>query len=190
MPDFTQDANQTITWTSAELESTERLDMSRTPGGWLLQGEVQVPFDGVPGQISYSVVTNHKWQTSSADITIETASFQRVLSLLRAPSGWTLDGVPLPELHNCADIDFGWTSATNTLPIRRLDLAVGAAGAATAAWIRFPELTIEPLEQSYRRLATDRYLYESPSFKAELVTNNHGLVTRYGDNLWVATHAD
>ena len=40
-----------------------------------------------------------------------------------------------------------------------------------AAWLRFPEFTVEPLDQLYRRISLDTYYYESASFVAELTVN-------------------
>jgi uncharacterized protein len=90
-------------------------------------------------------------------------------------------------LNGCDDIDLGFSPATNLLPIRRLELAVGAKAAVRAAWIRFPELTIEVLDQVYTRLAEDRYLYESAggSFRRELIVDDIGFVIDYPD-VWTA----
>ena len=59
------------------------------------------------------------------------------------------------------DVDLGMTPSTNTSVIRRLGLAVDRSAELTAAWVRFPGLTVEPLRQRYTRVATHGYLYES-----------------------------
>jgi hypothetical protein len=70
---------------------------------------------------------------------------------------------------------------TNTLPIRRLAPAIGESIDVTAAWVRFPELTLEPLPQRYTRLSERRYRYESNggAFVAELEVDDAGLVITY-----------
>jgi len=50
--------------------------------------------------------------------------------------------------------------STNLLPIRRLGLAIGQGAEVRAAWLGFPDLTLEPLEQLYRRLDVGTYRYE------------------------------
>ena len=107
-----------------------------------------------------------------------------------ATGRWTRDGAPAPQVAGCLDVDLGFSPVTNTLPIRRLALAVGAAAPVRAAWLRFPGLELEPLEQVYRRLAPARYAYESAAgrFRAELEVDGDGLVTRYGD-YWAALGA-
>ncbi len=88
---------------------------------------------------------------------------------------------PVPAIEGLVDVDLGFTPATNTLPIRRLTRAVGEAVDVTAAWVRFPELTVEPLPQRYVRLDERRYRYASSggAFVAELEVDDLGLVVRY-----------
>jgi hypothetical protein len=85
----------------------------------------------------------------------------------------------------CIDLDLGFSPSTNLLPIRRLGLAVGQEAEVKAAWLRFPGLPLEPLEQLYRRIDVTTYRYESAggSFVTELQVNAQGLVTRY-PNFW------
>jgi len=62
---------------------------------------------------------------------------------------------------------------------------VGARLSVRAAWLRFPELTLEPLDQIYERVSESQYRYESGggSFVAMLEMNAAGLVTHY-PGLW------
>ncbi len=106
--------------------------------------------------------------------------------MYRDPRGvWRVSRQPRPDLASCEDIDLSVTPSTNTLPIRRLALEPGDHMNVTAAWVRFPELTVEPLRQRYTRLAANRYRYESldSGFTADLETDDDGLVVLY-PNLW------
>ena len=59
-----------------------------------------------------------------------------------------------------------------------------------AAWLAFPALELEPLEQVYAHLDGGRYRYESEGgFTADLETRSDGFVTRYGDLWFVETGA-
>jgi uncharacterized protein len=72
------------------------------------------------------------------------------------------------------------TPATNTVAIRRLDLQVGSGESGIAAWVKFPDLTVQPLPQRYTRLAKTSYRYESNTgFSAEITVDDLGLVTTY-----------
>jgi hypothetical protein len=93
---------------------------------------------------------------------------------------WRSSGEELPTLGQCSDIDLAVTPATNTLPIRRLNLGVGRNQEVTAAWLKFPDLTLEILPQRYTRLDPQRYRYQSGAgFSAELLVDDLGLVTVY-----------
>jgi hypothetical protein len=87
----------------------------------------------------------------------------------------------IPAVAGCLDVDLAFTPATNILPLRRLGLAVGESREMTAAWVRFPDLSIEPLAQRYTRLDERRVRYESRggAFTAELEVDELGLVVRY-----------
>jgi hypothetical protein len=77
-------------------------------------------------------------------------------------------------------VDLAITPATNTLPIRRLQLQVGHSESVTAAWVKVPELTVQPLPQRYTRLTKNSYRYESSNgFSAEIFVDDLGLVITY-----------
>jgi hypothetical protein len=98
-----------------------------------------------------------------------------------ASRAWRLNGFDCPAVAGCIDVDLNFSPATNTLPIRRLDLAPGHESAVRAAWLRFPGFALEPLAQLYRRTSDATYRYESDGgrFSADLEINASGLVTRY-----------
>ena len=73
--------------------------------------------------------------------------------------------------------------ATDALEPHRLYLAVGNESRVSAAWLRFPGFSMEPLAQVYRRTGPNTYHYESAGgkFVTELSVSEAGLVTSYGD---------
>jgi uncharacterized protein len=89
--------------------------------------------------------------------------------------------IEIPAVAGCLDVDLAFTPATNILPLRRLGLAVGESRELTAAWVRFPDLSVEPLAQRYTRLDERRMRYESRggSFTADLEVDELGLVVSY-----------
>jgi hypothetical protein len=138
------------------------------------------------------VVCDSEWRTVSARVTgwLDTTAIDIALAV-DAAREWTIDGRSCPDLRGCDDIDLSFSPATNLLPIRRLKLPVGAQASARAAWLRFPAVTVEPLDQTYERVSESRYRYESGggSFVAVLETNAAGFVTRY-PGLWHLEDAD
>jgi len=100
---------------------------------------------------------------------------------------WWLNDVACPAVTGCLDLDLAFTPATNLLPIRRLGLVSGESAAVRAAWLSLPGLSLELLEQVYRRTGEAIYAYESDGgrFTAELSVSGDGFVTRY-PGLWEA----
>jgi uncharacterized protein len=177
-----------ILWHCAPLASSEYATLREREDSYQLRGLVVLPREDVPCHVSYQVSLDHQWHpvAASAAFGMPTGTLRIALSLA-ADGQWTIDGSPAPRLLGCRDVDLGWTPATNTIPIRRLRLAVGETEQITAAWIRFPELDVFPSEQRYTRLADDRWRYQSGKYDFELRTDQRtGLVLRYGDDLWRA----
>ena len=86
------------------------------------------------------------------------------------------------SLKGCIDVDLGCSPSTNTLPIRRLRLGIGGSQTIHAAWVRFPELTVEKSAQTYSRPDEFTYRYASGTFEAELVAEGrimHHCVASY-----------
>jgi hypothetical protein len=91
----------------------------------------------------------------------------------------------------CLDIDLGFTPATNLIALRRLALDVGHEADAPAAYLAFPELKLERLEQRYHRLTLDKYDYQAPSvgYVGTLEVSEVGFVTTY-PGLWEVVNKD
>jgi len=129
----------------------------------------------------YEVYCDQLWHTRRVAVERVMGSERNSVDLAVENSGvWYSSGEELPALHECVDIDLAVTPATNTLPIRRLNLEVGKSQGVAAAWLKFPELTLEILPQRYTHRDMGRYFYESSSdFSAELLVDDLGLITSY-----------
>ena len=100
-----------------------------------------------------------------------------------------VSGLPLEHLSGCIDVDIGVTPATNTLPIKRLDLSVGESREILAAYVPLPSQIEDgfiptPAEQRYTCLEVGRlYRYEGlfRNFTAELEIDGAGIVLDYPD---------
>src|SRR5260370_6184739 len=93
---------------------------------------------------------------------------------------WCSSGKDIDEVRGFNDVELLVTPVTNPLPIRRLDLGIGKSESVTAAWIKFPELELQPVSQRYTRTAENIYHYESDTgFSAEIMVDDLGLVTAY-----------
>jgi uncharacterized protein len=159
--------------------------------GALIEGAAVFLESGRPCRLDYRIVCDSAWRTRSASVHgwLDTTAVSIEIAA-DTDRGWTLNGQRHPDLQGAFDVDLSFTPATNLLPIRRIRLAIGARAPVRAAWLRFPELKLEPLDQIYERLSESRYRYESGggSFTAVLETNAFGLVTNY-QGLWKVEEA-
>jgi hypothetical protein len=147
-----------------------------------LEGTVLLAHEEGPLRVEYEVECDASWETRAVRVAVATGGGDRELRLtVDGERRWRRDGEEIPALAGCADVDISVSPSTNTLPIRRLALPPGAGRDVTAAWVRLPALTVEPLAQRYTRLDARRWRYESGggSFTAELEVDDVGLVVRY-----------
>jgi hypothetical protein len=106
-------------------------------------------------------------------------SFARELE--RDGARWGIDGAAAPHLDGLIDIDLESSAVTNCFPVRRMAIADGATVAAPAVYLRAIDLSVERLDQTYRRKGERRYAYLAPRFGADfdLDYDAGGLVTDY-----------
>lgn len=182
-------AESLMHWRRIDVPGREKARVRQTVDGWRLTGELDVGVSGLVARIHYTIDCDHEWLTRSAQIEGEAGGPVRFALAADGRGKWTCDGMPLSDLTGALDVDLGFTPATNTLPIRRLALVVGESAPVRSAWLRFPELRLEPLEQTYTRESerTFRYhaLVDGEPFSARLDTDAFGRVTRY-EGLWEA----
>jgi hypothetical protein len=129
----------------------------------------------------YRIRCDPSWKVRELGISLvgETRRFELVSD---GAGAWRNDaGVPMPELVGAIDVDLPVTPFTNTLPIRRLGLAVGASAEITVAYVGFPDLAVTTEPQRYTRVAEHRYRFESldGSFVRDIEVDEHSLVVTY-----------
>lgn len=152
----------------------------------MVEGTAVFSHAGRPCLLDYRVVCDPAWRTVSGRV----AGWQGT-ELVDIAIGvdhsrqWMVNGRPCPQVRGCDDIDLSFSPATNLLPIRRTGLEVGARARFPVAWLRFPAMTLESLDQSYERVSASQYRFESGggSFAALLETTTSGVVTNY-PGLW------
>ena len=180
-------------WRRTDVPGHEEARVERTRDGWRLTGALEVEEDGVAASLRYTIDCDERWRTRTALIEgTASGSPLRVALTTDGVGAWSRDGESLPALAGALDVDLGFTPATNTLPIRRLALAVGETRPVRSAWLRFPELRLEALEQTYTREAERVFRYramvDGEPFVARLDTDAFGRVLLY-EGLWEAESA-
>jgi uncharacterized protein len=177
-----------VLWADRETGGLDRCVLSDGGSeGSRLTGTALVTYEAVPYEIRYTVMVDAAWRTTSVGVHVQGGPGDDArLALLAADDGtWSVGREPYEELTGCIDVDLGATPATNTIPVRRLGLAVGESADISVVAVRFPDLAIAAEEQRYERQAPDLYRYSSGPYAAELVVDRHGLVLDY-EELWHA----
>ncbi len=178
----------TIVWRRLDHPGHEFARLFREAGGWRLSGAAVLVMEGVSCSLDYAIEIDEAWRTRQASVRgwVGSARIDREISA-GLDGRWTLDGAESRGVRGCLDIDLAFSPSTNLLPIRRLDLKVGHAIPVRAAWLRFPEFDLAPLEQIYRRIDAETVRYESNGgqFVRDLQVDPAGMVVRYPD-FWEA----
>jgi hypothetical protein len=155
----------------------ERLDT-----GWLCNAAEVLASPSETIACMFTVRLNQDWETREVEIVAVSKEGESRLSLRADETqNWWRAGRPVPELRGCVDIDVAATPLTNTFPIRRFaSLSVAEHRTTPIAWVEVPTLHVTRVDQTYRRLARDRWEYSDPLHGAfELSVDNQGYVIDY-----------
>jgi uncharacterized protein len=177
---------QTGLWRWMKGSGLERFELLHDSDEWILNGTILTLAEGGASEARYEVSCDDSWNTRRARVSLRDGSENRALEITVEGGLWYENGRLVESLTGCADVDLEWSPSTNTLPIRRLGLAIGkSSGPVIAAWVRFPSLTLEPLPQEYLRISDRLYRYKShrDEFMAELKVDEEGLILEY-EGLW------
>lgn len=151
----------------------------------LIEGNITGMVNEQPLHVRYTIETNSQWEMSSVHVTVLEHA-EKELQFMRRDGRWhDKQGTIHAIFDGCVDIDISLTPFTNTLPINRLKLLVGASEEIAVLYFDLPSMDVKPARQRYTRLAEDRYRYESLSsgFTAEIVVDEGGLVMHYPE-IW------
>jgi hypothetical protein len=173
-------------WRWLQGTGLERFEFLRTADEWIFRGTILTLVHDAAAEARYEITCDHLFRTRGANISVRDGVGERTLKIAAESGRWYENGIENQTLAGAIDIDLGWSPSTNTLPIKRLGLKIGqTSGEFNAAWVRFPELTLQPLPQEYLRLGDCKYRYSSRggAFVAELLVDEHDLVLDY-EGFW------
>jgi hypothetical protein len=142
--------------------------------------------EGKPFDVGYELRLGRDWRTRSAVVTGRSPDREGRLEVEADGEGaWTVDGVAVPEVEGCLDLDLESSSLTNAFPVNRMGLEPGADSDAPAAYVKQFGLGVERLEQRYRRIDDGEgprrfdYLSVADDFRVEIVYDENGLAVEY-----------
>ena len=173
-------------WRWQQGTGLERFELVRAADDWIFRGTILTLAADTAVEARYEILCDRSFRTKSASISLLDPGGERRLKIAAQNGHWFENGRENPAVKGAIDIDLGWSPFTNTLPIKRLKLKIGeSSGEFVAAWVRFPELKLQPLPQEYLRLADRQYRYSSHggAFVANVLVDDHGLVLNY-EGFW------
>jgi hypothetical protein len=131
------DLKRVVAWKSLLINGTDYCALWHTGEGWLLKGTVVgLLEDHRPLLATYEVNCDEKWRTNKVQVERTIGGDVKSLSLIvETRRIWRSSTEELRDIHGCDDVDLALTPATNTLPIRRLNLPVGGTESVVAAWV-------------------------------------------------------
>lgn len=139
-------------------------------------------------QVMYIVSTDRELRTRQVTVGVEfDGAYNEIELSCDADGTWSDRSGERPDLHGCVDVDIATSPLTNTLPIRRLGLAVGHRADLRVVYVNVPSLQVTSQNQHYtalwRESSRGGYRYESGTFRADLTVDGYALVTDYPE-LW------
>jgi hypothetical protein len=177
---------QDMLWMGIEESRIEHLQLHEVGSHIIADGLVVGLADSQPLRLSYVLHCDQHYQVELATIRLLTRPSHTITLRHRGDGQWTDEhGSLLPQLRACIDVDIAVTPFTNTLPIRRLDLAPGTAAVIAVAYVEVPSLALRAASQRYTCLRRTRegavYRFESldSGFTADVEVDAAGLVVTY-----------
>src|SRR5213596_1926318 len=122
-----------VLWRGLSTSGTEYCALWQEEGGWSLQGTAVLSAEEAPTEVRYRVSCDASWRTHDVEVVLSNDLEQRMDLVADEDGRWTAHGRELGEVRGSVDVDLGFSPSTNTLPIRRLGLEVGASAEVHAA---------------------------------------------------------
>jgi uncharacterized protein len=179
---------EVMLWRRLDTPGHDSCRLEQRQGDWELAGCAVFQHPDGPARLDYRITCDPDWRSQRGEIRGWLGSRAVANDVVRAATGtWTLDGVVMPGLEACLDLDLGFTPATNILHLRRRRLTVGQTADIPVAWLDAGARALVLLPQRYQRRTESTYWYESPTaaYAALLEMAPNGFARRY-PGLWEA----
>src|SRR5262245_54734177 len=175
---YAMDSTVVARWEDRSGDGIEHLVLTQRSNRIVAEGVVLATAANSPFAAMYRVECDARWRVKMTQARV--IGIDSRVDLTSDGAGHWRDGggVSMPQLQGAIDADLSITPFTNTLPIRRLDLAEGQAADIRAVYVRLPGLTVTIDPQRYTCLKRGRrYRYESleTDFVRDIDIDVHGL---------------
>ncbi len=132
--------------------------------------------------VHYKLACDKLWNALRLEVSVIGSNKHLILRRNVETGQWFNDkDEELIQLQGLIDVDLSISPFTNTLPIRRLQLAKGQAADITVVYVTLPEVSIHADLQRYTRMDTLLYHFDSvdSDFHRNIEVDKDGLVTHY-----------
>jgi hypothetical protein len=176
--------DRTVCWTPVSSSGFEHLQLRAEDGSHVAKSIVLGIEGETPFRLHYKIKADQHWRTRKLWVRAVTPFSESEQTLRSDGRGnWRNDdGLDLPALRDCLDVDIAVTPFTNTLSINRLRLAPRQSVEIRVVYVAAPSLAISASTQRYSRRSEDADIFfESPAhdFTASLPIDGDGLVLDY-----------
>ena len=162
----------TARWRTWDHEHLETLTLRWENEGWTATGEVGRE------AVTYVLRLSATWQVRQFLLFRDLDEPDLWLGADGTGRWGEMNGDHRHDLAGCTDVDLAVTPFTNSIPIRRLKLDVGASADVVAATIDVDALGVVPVRQRYERLTARRFrrTYLDSGEITEFDVDEYGLV--------------
>ncbi|HJZ77334.1 MAG TPA: putative glycolipid-binding domain-containing protein [Vicinamibacterales bacterium] len=169
-------------WQDWSGDGIQHLVLNMRPDRIVAEGVVLATAEGSRFAAIYRIECDVMWQVRVTHARM--VGVDRRIDLTGDGGGHWRDGsgASMSHLDGAVDVDLSVTPFTNTLAIRRLDLAQGHTADIRAVYVRLPDLSVTIDPQRYTCLKRGRlYRYESldSDFVRDVEIDADGLVVTY-----------
>jgi uncharacterized protein len=168
-----------ILWTGREYHSIENCLVTVDRNGADIRSVIVGTYQSKIYHVEYHIKTNANWETVFTEIKSRHSNKETHITLQSDGKGnWTLDGKKASAYTGCMDVDIPLAPFTNTLPVKRLNTAIGEQQQIKVIYLDLLEEQIKPVQQKYTRLSDTVYHYENVpnDFDADIMVDEFGLV--------------
>lgn len=173
---------RTVVWQALQWTGLEYFTLTAISEGFLAEGQLVGVYEDGPYNMHYRLHIDTQWHIREVLIHANKATKAKVHLTADGRGQWyNQNGLMLPELAGCIDVDLTLSPFTNTLPIRRLRFLPKKPQRIMVVYLDLPTERIRSVEQLYTQLTTDCYQFHQPalSFSADLSIDADGLVIDY-----------
>lgn len=179
---MTRQVEATAHWRALDREGEDTCRLFRAEHGWILIGHARFRDEAGFAALDYVVRCDEGWYTLSADVTGLHEGREVNLRFSREHGRWRMNGRVQPQVDVASDIDLSFTPATNLMPLRRLASSDISELPLRAAWLRYPEERLGPLDQTYGKTGSYElvaYSAQQTGYSTQLCVDQCGFVTLY-----------